>query len=193
MIKQFKWPIFIFVVFCSVAVAAQNKGVENDTIKKAKIHFEVSFGQSLLFISHTKQTNIVVNASVVIPTNAMLFFVELRPEKLIRIPIFFNLATESKQFLINGQLINEKAAPTLGTGATIKVFKSKIDHQSKIEFELGPLISCLINRKNSIQLAPVIAARLKIIRGENFIMYIGSSYSFGINALGLLYGTGTSF
>jgi hypothetical protein len=193
MIKQFKWPIFIFVVFCSVAVAAQNKGVENDTIKKAKIHFEVSFGQSLLFISHTKQTNIVVNASVVIPTNAMLFFVELRPEKLIRIPIFFNLATESKQFLINGQLINEKASPTLGTGATIKVFKSKIDHQSKFEFELGPLISCLINRKNSIQLAPVIAARLKIIRGENFIMYIGSSYSFGINALGLLYGTGTSF
>jgi len=37
------------------------------------------------------------------------------------------------------------------------------------------------------------AARLRIMRGENFVMYIGTSYSFGINTWGVLYGTGTVF
>ena len=44
-------------------------------------HFEVSFGQSLLFISNSKQINIRNQAAVVIPTNAVLFFAEFRPQK----------------------------------------------------------------------------------------------------------------
>lgn len=174
-------------------VIGANKNNDNDTIKQSKKHFELSFGQSLLFISHSKQTNIITNAAIVIPTNAMLFLAEFRPDKILRIPVFFNLATESKQFLINGQLVNERASPTIGTGCIAKIVDFKIDDKSKLEFEFGPLLSCLFTKKNAVQFAPVLAARLKILRGENFIMYLGSSYSFGINALGLLYGTGTSF
>jgi hypothetical protein len=74
-----------------------------------------------------------------------------------------------------------------------KKFQIKLDEKSKMEFEIGPLASFLFDTKNSIRVAPIIAGRIKILRGENFIMYIGTSYSFGINALGLLYGTGTSF
>lgn len=164
-----------------------------DSTKKQKKHFELSFGQSLLFISNSKQANIITKEAIVIPTSAVLFLAEFRPDKRVRIPLFFNFATESKQFLINGQLVNEKASPTIGTGAIIKLLKIKIDDKSKIEFEVGPLVSCLFDTKNSIRFAPVAAGRIKILRGENFIMYLGTSYSFGINALGLLYGTGTSF
>ncbi|HRG59544.1 MAG TPA: hypothetical protein PK323_11350 [Bacteroidia bacterium] len=165
----------------------------NDSLKQSKKHFELSFGQSLLFISHSKQTNIITNTAIVIPTNAMLFLAEFRPDKILRIPVFFNLATESKQFLINGQLVNERASPTIGTGCIVKIMDFKINEKSKLEFEFGPLLSCLFTTKNAVQFAPVLAARLKVLRGENFIMYLGSSYSFGINALGLLYGTGTIF
>ena len=124
---------------------------------------------------------------------AILFSAEFRPDKYIRIPIFFNIATESKQFLVNEQLVNEKASPTLGIGVMIKAFQLKIDDKSKLEFEIGPLASVLFDTKNNMRIAPIIAGRIKILRGENFIMYVGTSYSFGINALGLLYGTGTSF
>lgn len=181
--------IFFAFLFISFKLLAQNL----DTNKYHSRNFELSFGQSLLFISSSKQSNIINNQAIVIPTSAVLFSAEFRPDKLIRIPVFFNLATESKQFLINGQLVNEKASPTIGTGTFIKAFKIKIDDKSKIEFEIGPLFSCLFDTKNKIRVAPIIAGRLKIMRGENFIMYLGTSYSFGINALGLLYGTGTSF
>lgn len=168
-------------------------GNVNDSLKQSKKHFELSFGQSLIFISHSKQTNIITNAAIVIPTSAMLFLAEFRPDKILRIPVFFNLATESKQFIVNGQLVNERASPTIGTGCIAKIMDFKINEKSKLEFEFGPLLSCLFTKKNAVQFAPVLAARLKVLRGENFIMYLGSSYSFGINALGLLYGTGTIF
>jgi hypothetical protein len=167
--------------------------IKSDSLKTKFRNFELSFGQSLLFISNSKQTNIINNEAIVIPTSAILFSAEFRPDKLIRIPVFLNLATESKQFLVNGQLVNEKASPTLGIGTMIKAFQIKIEDKSKLEFELGPLASFLFDTKNSIRVAPIIAGRIKILRGENFIMYFGASYSFGINSLGLLYGTGTSF
>ena len=160
---------------------------------KRKKHFELSFGQSLLFISEAKSTSALTKNDVVLPTSSILFLAEFRPQKFIRIPLFFNLATESKQFIINGQLVNERASPTIGTGAIFKLFKIKIDDKSRIEFETGPLVSCLFDKHGAIRIAPVIAGRIKILRGENFVMYLGTSYSFGINALGLLYGTGTSF
>ncbi len=156
-------------------------------------HFEVSFGQSLLFISNSKQINIRNQAAVVIPTNAVLFFAEFRPQKKIRIPVFFNLATETKQFLVNNQIISERASPTFGTGFTYNLFKIQLDSTSKIEFEVGPLASVLFNTNKNLRVAPIIAGRFRIMRGKNFVMYAGMSYSIGINALGLLYGTGTIF
>ena len=74
---------------------------KGDSTKFKFRNFELSFGQSLLFISNSKQTNIINNEAIVIPTSAILFSTEFRPDKLIRIPIFLNIATESKQFLVN--------------------------------------------------------------------------------------------
>jgi len=59
--------------------------------------------------------------------------------------------------------------------------------------EVGPLLSFIFNRQDKVVIAPLFAGRFKISRGENFVMYCGLSYSFGIKALGILYGTGTVF
>ena len=40
-------------------------------------HFELSFGQSLLFISNSKQIDLRKQEALVVPTNAILFFAEL--------------------------------------------------------------------------------------------------------------------
>jgi hypothetical protein len=165
---------------------------EADTTVK-KSHFELSFGQSLLFIKNSKQIDLHNKESIVIPTSAILFFAELRPEKKIRIPIFLNLPTESKQFLVNGVLVNERASPTFGTGIEFQLFHFKIDEKSYVDFEAGPLASFIFDLHGTMRVAPIIAGRLRIMRGEHFIMYLGSSYSIGINTFGLLYGTGTKF
>jgi len=96
----------------------------SDSSKTNYRNFELSFGQSLLFISNSKQTSIVENEAVVLPTSAVLFSAEFRPDRRLRIPVFFNLATESKQFLINGVLVNEKASPTLGSGILVGCLNS---------------------------------------------------------------------
>ena len=164
---------------------------DSDTTKKH--HFELSFGQNLLFISNTQQTDFLKNESVVLPTSAILFFSEFRTTKAMRIPVFLNVATESKQFLIDGQLVNEKTAPTFGTGLTFKAFGYQFEKETSIELEMGPLVSLVVSKKNDLRIAPVLASRLKICRGSNFVMYVGVNYSIGIDAFGIMYGTGTVF
>lgn len=180
-------PLLIFLLFFKSSLS------QNADSTKKKSYFELSFGQSLLFISSSKQLNLRNESAVVVPTNSILFFVELRPEKIIRLPVFFNLPTETKQFLVNGQLINERASPTFGAGFEFRLFKIKIDERSRLDFEIGPLASFIFDKNNVIKIAPVVAGRLRVMRGENFVMYLGGSYSLGIDALGVLYGTGTVF
>lgn len=184
--------VLLFSVCFKINVQGKINGQESDTLKKNQL-FELSFGQSLLFISNSKLLDIRNKEAVVIPTSSILFFVEFRPQKKIRIPLFFNLPTETKQFLINNQLINERASPTFGAGIEYKFFQVKIDSESSLDFESGLLASFLISNRNVLKVVPVIAGRIRIMRGENFVLYIGSTYSIGIDTWGILYGTGTIF
>jgi len=183
--------LLYFFILLSISAEAQNK--EEDTLKKKRQFFEISFGNSILFISDSKLINIRNEAAIVVPTSSVLFFIELFPQRRFRVPVFFNLPLETKQFLINGQLVNERASPTFGAGLELKIFQIKIDPKSKLDFEVGPLASFIADKNNVVRFAPIVAARLRLMRGDNFVMYIGGSYSFGINTVGLLYGTGTIF
>lgn len=164
----------------------------NDSIAKNKL-FELSFGNSILFIPDSKLIDFNQNEAVVLPTKSILFFAEFRPDKFLRVPVFFNLPTETKEFLVNNVLVSERASPTFGTGLEFRLFKQNVLGNTKIEIEAGPLASFIFDKKGKIRMAPVFAGRVRVMRGENFVMYIGCSYSLGINALGLLYGTGTVF
>ena len=132
--KKLKPILLIILTGIMFNSSAWNK----DSLLK-RYHFELSFGQSLLFISNSKQINIRNQAAVVIPTNALLFFAEFRPQKNLRIPIFLNLATETKQFLVNGQIINERSSPTFGAGLAYKVFQIKIDCLKKRNYQVSLL------------------------------------------------------
>lgn len=182
----------IYLSISLVIFSIGKTGALNLDSLRNKMHFELSFGQSLLFISNSDLVNLHNSSNIVLPTSSLLFFTELRPYKKIRIPVFFNLPTEAKPFLANGQLVYEKASPTLGSGAEFKLFEIKIDSKSKIETEIGPLVTVILDGHKS-QMVPLIAGRIKILRGENFIMYVGGSYTFGVNTLGMFYGTGSVF
>ncbi len=169
------------------ARAQKSDSTKNDDL------FEISFGQTLLFFSESQLIDLHNNEAIVIPTSSILFFLEFRPQKKMRLPLFFNLPTSSKQFVVNNQLVNERASPTVGAGVQFKCFHININSKSKLEFEMGPLASVLFTTKNEARFAPILAGRIMLKRGEDFIMYLGSSYSFGTNTWGLLYGTGTVF
>jgi len=156
-------------------------------------NFELSFGQSTLFISHGDATQLKKDLNLIVPTNSMLFFAEFRPFNKIKIPIFLNLPTESKQFIENGVLISQRASSTLGAGLEFKLIDFKIPYNSKIEIDIASLGSLLFRENKQLVFAPLITSRIKIIKDSSFIMYLGSSYSLGVNTWGLFYGTGYIF
>lgn len=177
------------LAFCSLVKAQET---DEDTAKTTK-KFEISFGQSLLFISYTQSLNILNNAAIVVPTNSILLFAVLRPLKRFHIPFFCNIPTESKQYLVNGILVNERANPTIGTGLEAKIFHLPITKDAKIELNFAALGSSILTKTHKFVFAPLLASRVRIIQNNNFVMYLGSSYSFGIKSLGLIYGTGYIF
>ena len=193
-----KTLFFPFLLLFTIQLLAQKDSISKvvvplkDTMV-AKSFFELSFGQSMLFITDSKIATILASNAIEIPTSAILFFAEFRPLKLIRIPVFFNLPTESKQFIINNQIVNERAPPSFGAGIEFKCFELKINTTTKLELEAGPLANFLLATNKSLRLAPLIASRVRIIRNNNFVMYVGSSYSIALNGWGLLFGTGTIF
>lgn len=190
----------ILIVFIGIISNAfgQNDSIEKtevsiDSTKKNKHYFELSLGQSILFVSDSKLQDIQTEEAVIVPTNAKLFFAELRPDKKLRIPIFFNLPTESRQYIINGELVSKRASPTLGAGLQYRAFRLPIGKKSAVEFEAGPLASVLIDQNKSLRFAPIVAGRFRFVRNEDMVIYIGSSYSVGIDAFGMLFGIGYVF
>ena len=156
-------------------------------------YFELSFGQSKLFISDSRLLDLRNTQAVVVPTNAILFLATFRPEKRLRIPTFLNLPTGPKQFIVDGLLVSERASPTFGTGVQFKVFGTKFGEKSGLEMEVGPLASFLLDKGGNVRFAPIVAGRFRFIKNQDFTMYLGSSYSIGINAFALIYGTGYVF
>lgn len=199
--NQNQFKVFALLLFLAVSISSEliahtnDSIIQLDTIKKKKVkrYFELSLGQTLLFISDSRLEEIKQNASVIVPTDAKLFFAEFRPTKKMKIPVFFNLPTESKQFIVNGALVYERASPTFGTGLEFRIFKFPIGERSALELEAGPLASFLIDQNSSLRFAPLAAARFRFIKNEDFVIYLGSSYSVGINAIGALFGIGYVF
>lgn len=198
--KIFK-PTFRVLTLCFALVFLSKTNAQNnaaDTSKPRNQLFELSFGSTMLFISNSDIQKIQDAAKLTIPTNTMLFFAEFRPQKKTRIPVFLNIPTESKQFIVtdtNGKqtLVNEKASITLGTGFQYRPFQVTLYGDTKLEFEAGPLVSAGFDSNKNLFIAPLVAGRLMVKKGSDFVMYFGGSYAFGVNSIGILYGTGTIF
>ena len=58
---------------------------------------------------------------------------------------------------------------------------------------LVALGSVIFRSNYELALAPLITNRIRIIKDKSFIMYLGASYSAGVNTWGMFYGTGYIF
>ncbi|MFK8006337.1 MAG: hypothetical protein AB8H03_08205 [Saprospiraceae bacterium] len=172
---------------------SQNVFTQTQDSTSQKRRFELSFGSNILFIPQSKLIDYREEEALIIPTSSVLLFGELRPDHRMRIPLFFNLPIETKQFLVNNQLISERASPALGAGLQFRLFNIGIDEKSKVEFELGPLVSLLFDKKSNPKVSPLLAGRFRLQQNDHFVMFIGTSFNIGINVFGLFFGTGVLF
>lgn len=183
---------YLFFLFMLI-LFGQNTIAQTQDTTTNKRGFELSFGSNILFIPQSKLIDYREEEALIIPTSSILIFGELRPDHRMRIPLFFNLPIETKQFLVNNQLISERASPAFGAGVEFRLLNIDIDEKSKVEFEVGPLVSLLFDKNSNPRVSPLIAGRFRLQQNENFVMFIGTSFNIGINVYGLFFGTGVLF
>lgn len=187
-----KKGFFLLLFLCGMPCIskAQEKA---DSLKHNPL-FELSFGQNLLFLSKSRQTTILNSLDLVVPTSAVLFFAVFRPEKKWKLPVFFNLPTESAQFLQpNGTIRYQRSSPSFGSGIEFRLLKFDIREKIKFDMEAGPLLAFVTDFRNEFVPAPLITTRMRLRSDDNFVMYLGGSYTIGLDAFGLFYGTGFNF
>jgi hypothetical protein len=187
-----KKAFFLLLFLCGMPCIskAQEKA---DSLKHNPL-FELSFGQNLLFLSKSRQTTILNSLDLVVPTSAVLFFAVFRPEKKWKLPVFFNLPTESTQFLQpNGTIRYQRSTPSFGSGIEFRLLKFDIREKIKFDMEAGPLLAFVTDFRNEFVPAPLITTRMRLRSDDNFVMYLGGSYTVGLDAFGLFYGTGFNF
>lgn len=190
---KFTKNLLLLVCILQLFLASDVTAQDTAQTKGRKGHFELSFGQSILFISNSDQVNLLTKSAVVVPTSSVLLFAEFRTLSKIKIPIFCNIPVTAKQFIINNQIVNEQASASFGTGLQFKIFEYEVLSKAIMEMEFGPMLSVGSDQKGDLWAAPFLAGRIRVRKGENFVMYIGASYAMGLNTFGLLYGTGTIF
>ncbi|MEM1324633.1 MAG: hypothetical protein AAGI23_01705 [Bacteroidota bacterium] len=186
--------LHLFLLACLLIYAASTSAQSQDTISAINNRlFELSFGQKILFISDSKVTEIRQDEAIVVPTSSVLLFAQFRPDKKLRIPVFFNLPIESKEFLVDGEIISERASPSLGTGLEYGLFEIPISNVAKLEFEVGYIYSVLFDENRKMRSSQLLLSRIRLQKGENLIMFLGGSYSLDVDSYGILFGTGTAF
>jgi hypothetical protein len=190
---KFNKRALLLIIFIQLILITDVLAQDSTQTKKRMGHFELSFGQSLLFISSSDQVDLLTKSAIVVPTSSILLFAEFRTLNKIKIPVFCNIPVSAKQFIINNQIINEQASASYGTGVQFRIFNFEVLSKSIMEMELGPMLSLGNDQKGNMWAAPFLASRIRIRKGENFVMYIGATYAFGVNTSGLIYGTGTIF
>ena len=182
----------LFLLLACIFISQNIKAQAQDSISQ-KRKFELSFGSNYLFIPDSKLIDYREEEALIVPTSSILLFGELRPDHRMRVPFFFNLPIETKQFLVNNQLISERASPALGAGLQFRLFKIGIEEKSKVEFEIGPLVSLLFDKDSNPRVSPLLAGRFRLQQNDHLVMFIGTSFYLGINVFGLFFGTGVLF
>ena len=188
----------IYVAPSEVFSQGQTSAKSDSTQNKKGSLFELSFGQNVSFISAARQDSIRTKNNIVVPPNAILFFVELRPAKKLRVPFFLNLQAKREEFVLKnimGADSTIRLSPSIsyGTGLEYKLLSIPISKKSKVEFESGLLASFVVNKKQQLICGPVAAGRVRFLKNDDFVIYVGYNYALGINTWGLFYGTGYIF
>lgn len=187
-----KKTFFLLLFFTGISCITKARE-KSDSLKHNPL-FELSFGQNLLFLSKSRQTTILKNFDLVVPTTAVLFFSVFRPEKKWKLPVFINIPTESTQFLQpDGTIRYQRSTPSFGSGIEFQLLKFDIREKIKFDLEAGPLLAFVTDFRNEFAPAPLLATRMRIRNDDNFVMYLGGSYTIGLDAFGLFYGTGFNF
>jgi len=193
-----KWyKNLVFGLSCLLLFLSDNQNLlaqsRADSLKANPL-FELSFGQNLLFLSKSRQMTLLNKLDLVVPTTAVLFFAVFRPEKKWKVPVFFNLPVESTQFIQpDGSVRYQRAMPSFGSGIEFRLLKFDIREKIKFDMEAGPLLAFVTDFRNEFVPAPLITTRMRLRSDDNFVMYLGGSYTIGLDAFGLFYGTGFNF
>ena len=167
--------------------------VAHETPQQAFKHkLEVSFGQSLLFLK--ADPNVTGGAtSGSLPMSSALFLGEWILNQHFAYLSAVTIPLTTQQTLVNGQLYHEKSSPTLSFGGRWSMISISVTDDTHCEVQFAALFGRTFDEKLNGQYFPTIGSRLMLLKNDGFSLYAGTTWSFTLETLALIYGVGHRF
>jgi len=190
--------IMSFVSFSSIFALAESESVESNTDNWRKYYFELSFGNSVIFLDQSINGSSTSTGDVkkeTLPVASFLFFGELRASKHFGLAAAWVLPyTTVKR--VKGNSVSEKfVAPSVGAGITGIIYTFNILDNTYLEPECALLVLRTYKSTSSKGdfYYPAGVFRLNIARSTGLNLYLGISQAPAKNATALIYGIGQRF
>jgi len=158
-----------------------------------ELSFEVSFGQSMMFMNDTDRQDILDREKVAIPTSSALLLVDFIYSYKFSFPIFFNLPLTSQKFIVDGEETVESASPVFGFGLNYSLLQIDLKTNLTAILSSAILAGMAINKNKSYKVFPMIALELSLLKQDGFLMYLGVERTIGLDVIALFYGVGQRF
>lgn len=158
-----------------------------------ELSFEVSFGQSMMFMNDTDRQDILDREKVAIPTSSALLLVDFIYDYKFSFPFFLNLPLTSQKFLVDGKETVEKASTVFGVGVNYSLLQIDLKDNLTAIFSSAVLAGITINQNKSYKILPMLALELSLLKQDGFLMYLGAERTIGLDVIALFYGVGQRF
>jgi hypothetical protein len=189
------WSLPILAEDLEPAEAVEQEVEERKTGDEFAYRLEFSFGSSLLFVEQPllnleKRT---IEEERVMPISSVLILGEYLFTPRWSLGTMLNVPTSTKRRVVDGSVIEEHSAVSVGAGITYKpIVKSVFDDRASFRLQMGLLGAYGIN-STDYRFFPVAVLRPSLATPKGTSMYLGTAYSFQTETLALIYGVSQLF
>jgi hypothetical protein len=154
-------------------------------------HFvEVSFGQAQLYISEYSGGR---SEEPLVPVSSALFLGEFLVSERFSAVALVNLPTTSHRTLVDGDVVEDYAAPAVALGVRASPLKQLVIRGAELELQVALLVGRTINSQEGDRFFPLLTTRVHFATPDGFTLYLGGATAFVKDTTALIYGVGHRF
>ena len=181
-----------YLIFSLVSLYAQTGGTHEISTQKDVHKLEISFGQSLLYLKTDPSVNDDTRSRS-LPMSSALFLGEWLLNRDFAYLSAITIPLTTQQTLVNGQLYHRKSSPTVSFGGRWSAFGFSASEETRCELQVAAMLGRTFNTDLSGRFFPTVGSRIIFLKNDGFSLYAGTTWSFTLETLALIYGVGHRF
>jgi len=181
------------LTFLAIVWAASAARAQGDRVLLDNPRFEFSFGSSQLYLFDDMENASSAESRSVLPAGAALLMAEYIYSENMHALFSFHLPTSTRKQVVDGKVEEDYVAPYLGVGPLWVPYVADFRTYARFSIQTSLLCGPVLRGGLDILPAAVLGSRFHLVSKNGTALYLGGSWTVGVQAFALVYGVGQRF